>query len=97
MPFKKGQSGNPAGRPKKGHTLSDAIEKALTTKDVHKGSSKITRNQAIAEVLTQEALKGNLKAIDMVLDRMEGKPMQKQEVDMNGSLEIPLIKIVNEK
>lgn len=97
MPFVKGQSGNPKGRPKKGHTLSDAIKEALDKRDVQKGYDKVTRNQAIAEVLTQEALKGNLTAINMVLDRMEGRPMIRQEIDMDAKMDVPMVKIVHEK
>ena len=98
MPFCKGDPNiNRKGRPPTDKTLSNAIREALQKNDVKKGYEQVTRNQAIAEILTQEALKGNLKAIDMVLDRMEGKAMQHSEVDIDATTDIPLIKIVHEK
>ena len=81
MPWKPGQSGNPKGRPPKNKTLTDALERALKKKDVKRGYDDISRKDAIAEILTQEALKGNLKAIDMILDRIEGRPGQSINLD----------------
>jgi hypothetical protein len=90
MPFKKGQSGNPKGRPKKELALTEAINTALKKKDVKRGYETLSRKQAIAEVLTQEALKGNLTAINIILDRTEGKPLQKVESKVEASI-IPKI------
>ena len=97
MAWKKGQSGNPNGRPKKGHTLTDQIEKALAVRDIKTGYSNITRNEAIVAVLIKEALGGNIKAIDMIMDRVEGKPIQQTDIDLTGALNVPMVKIVNKK
>ena len=56
-----GESGNLAGRPK------DAVSTLLKRKD----------NQAVANKLYDLALAGDMKAIDVFLDRTEGKVVDK--------------------
>ncbi len=79
-PFKPGQSGNPAGRPKS-VTLSEAIRLQLAKK-VSDGSD-YTYAEAIAQVLCVAAVKGNVNAAREIADRTEGKPKQAIDVDMN--------------
>ena len=75
--FKKGQSGNPNGRPKKDRCISDILrEQGLNVID-----GKHTNLQLIVEKLYEKASGGDLKAIDMIFDRLEGKPAQKVEVE----------------
>ena len=76
-PWKKGQSGNPNGRPKKDRCISDILrEQGLNIID-----GKHTNLQLIVEKLYEKASGGDLKAIDMIFDRLEGKPAQKVEVE----------------
>jgi Family of unknown function (DUF5681) len=70
--FKKGVSGNPNGGPKD-KIFTDAIRLALKRPD---GQDKKTALAKIANKLVQEAIKGSLPAIAMVMDRIEGKPVQ---------------------
>jgi uncharacterized protein with von Willebrand factor type A (vWA) domain len=71
--FKPGQSGNPSGRPK--NVLSKALRKKL---DELESDAPDARSNAdrIADKLVSLALDGNLEAIKVVLDRMEGRPRQ---------------------
>jgi hypothetical protein len=78
-PFKPGQSGNPAGRPKS-VTLSEAIRLQLAKK-VSDGSD-YTYAEAIAQVLCVAAVKGNVNAAREIADRTEGKPKQSVDLDM---------------
>ncbi|MEJ7578653.1 MAG: DUF5681 domain-containing protein [Pyrinomonadaceae bacterium] len=78
-PFKPGQSGNPAGRPKS-ITLSEAIRLQLAKK-VSEGSD-YTYAEAIAQVLCVAAVKGNVNAAREIADRTEGKPKQVLDLDM---------------
>jgi hypothetical protein len=69
-PFKKGQIGNPKGRPK----LPDLDELlALVLGDVKQGK---TAAQAILEAQRMKAVKGDTRAAEMLLDRGYGKATQ---------------------
>jgi len=78
--FKPGQSGNPAGRPKS-ITVSDALRQALKVVDSNDGR---TLAQIVADHLITLATKGRghikIRAIQELVDRVEGKPRQSVEV-----------------
>jgi len=76
--FKKGQSGNPNGRPKKGTALTDILSLNLDKADK---SGKLLR-EAIAEKLIDAALNGDIIALKYVFDRLDGKP--KESVELSG-------------
>ncbi|HXH52810.1 MAG TPA: DUF5681 domain-containing protein [Sphingomicrobium sp.] len=68
--FKKGQSGNPGGRPRKERDFAKLVDNALD--EVIAGTEngkpiKITRREYIVKRLVKEAADGNLKAIDRVI------------------------------
>jgi hypothetical protein len=75
--LEKGETANPNGRPKKLPVLDQLVADIL-------GDEKdgITAAEAIFKKLRQEAIKGNLKAAEMLLDRAYGKP--KQAVEHSG-------------
>jgi hypothetical protein len=77
-PFQKGQSGNPAGRPK-AITLSEAIRAQLA----QKYGADSTYAEEIARVLCAEAARGNVTAAREIADRTEGKPKQAIDVDLS--------------
>ena len=72
MPFKKGQSGNPGGRPKRDWTWSGELQKAVEemAKDGQAIKFKVVRS------LLAEALKGNINAQRELMNRMDGMPQQ---------------------
>ena len=76
-PFKKGndERRNLQGRPKKLPPIKELIEKTL-------GEEKngITGVDAIFKVLLSKAVKGDLKASQMLLDYYYGKATQKTEI-----------------
>jgi Family of unknown function (DUF5681) len=74
----KGTSGNPAGRPK-ARTLSEHLRDRL--KEQFPGKSSATYGRMVAEALVTEAIDGNMQAIREIFDRVEGKP--KQTIDVN--------------
>lgn len=86
--FKKGQSGNPNGRPKKLPQLDVLLSNVL-------GEEKdgLTAAEAILKALRLKATKGDVRAAEVLLDRAYGKAMQKQETDLTiREVEIKVIK-----
>jgi len=68
--FRKGQSGNPGGRPKKERDFAKLVDNVLD--EVISGTEngktiKLTKREAIAKKLVNDAANGNLKAVDRVL------------------------------
>jgi hypothetical protein len=73
--FQKGVSGNPLGKTNSA-LLTDAVRRQLSDKgDL----------EAIAKVLIGKAKKGDLEAVKIIFDRLEGKPKQFIEADLNVS------------
>lgn len=65
--FKPGQSGNPKGRPKKEDSWKSIFSSYLEMKDVTlPDGKKLTRKQAIALRMVQEALKGRVEAANFI-------------------------------
>lgn len=89
-PFKKGQSGNPNGRPKKLPELDKLLADVL-------GEEKdgVTAAEAILKKLRQMAAAGNLRAAEILLDRGYGKPKQMIENNITGNE--PLIIVTSQK
>jgi Ni/Co efflux regulator RcnB len=79
--WKRGQSGNPAGRPKS-ITLSEAYRLQLA-QPVPKDPEGRTYAEVIARLVCNEAVNGNVAAAREIADRTEGKPKQAIDVDMN--------------
>lgn len=74
-PFKKGQSGNPKGRPKKLPQLDELMAEVL-------GEEKdgMTAAKAILAKLRQKAISGDVRAAEIMLDRAYGKAKQSMEI-----------------
>jgi len=77
------------GRPKGSLSAKTIIKKWLETKDdwvhpVTKEKVKLTQYDIIALQQIAKARKGDTRAFDAVLDRVEGKP--KQEIDVNQDI-----------
>ena len=70
--FKEGQSGNPAGRPPKGYSITETIREMMAEKPEIK--------RALGTKVIEAALKGDLTAIKLVWAYMDGQPMQPTEV-----------------
>ena len=69
--FKKGQSGNPRGRPRGSKNVSTLLSEALNepvTVAENSGRRKITMRQAIIKQLVHQAAKANWRAMKILLD-----------------------------
>lgn len=74
--FKKGQSGNPAGRPKATLNFASVIERALLEKVVfHKRGQRkeLTKLEAGATQLADKVAAGDLRALNLIFLRLEEK------------------------
>ena len=72
-PFKKGNSGNPGGRPKWKH-----ITEILRKED------NLDRLNMVVDKVFEMALTGNMRAIEFIADRLEGKPRQYMDFQMEN-------------
>lgn len=74
-PFKKGQSGNPNGRPKKLPKLDELMADVLGNE-----TKGVTAARSILEKLIQKAKRGDVRAAEIILDRAYGKAKQSMEI-----------------
>ena len=94
--FKKGQSGNPAGRPKGVPNTKTRLLRFLTLEQ--EGTNPVTKEReqfTVAELMDLQqiakALKGDLQAYSALLDRLEGKPASTTDLNVNGTLSVGLL------
>jgi hypothetical protein len=80
MPFKKGQSGNPGGRPKAEREVVEAARAA--------GARCV---EVLVDLLDHNDSRVRLAAADHLLDRGFGKPRQSIESDMNNEIQIRFV------
>ncbi len=83
--FQPGQSGNPAGRPKgaRDRAISTYLLNELATK-VRNGEEEKTKLEALVKKLIDDALNGNYKAMEIVLDRAYGKAKEIIEAQISA-------------
>jgi len=92
--WKKGQSGNPAGRPKLGDAMAELAREAL--EEVHPAERDLaerehreprTNKRAIIDKLIAQALVGDKKAITTLWTRAYGQPSKHVQVEHGGTVE----------
>lgn len=80
--FKKGQSGNPRGRPKGSRNLLTDVREVLNLRvSVRKdgAATKMSTQRAVLHRLGEKALKGDQRAIEKVID-LAGHVMERDEM-----------------
>ena len=92
--WKKGESGNPAGRKKNIDTLTALVREelkkvpVLKSKDGKPSTNTKTWSQLLAEALPAAVLKalmnGDVKPYALLLERLEGKPQQPIDITSGG-------------
>lgn len=93
IPAKKGEVRNPNGKPKGVQNSKTRLLRLLEL--VTKVRNPVTGEEeefSIAEQLDMQiiakARKGDLKAYEIILDRLEGKPKQSTELEVSGGINI---------
>ena len=96
-PFPKGVSGNPAGKPKGTQHSKTRLLRLLDL--VQKKKNPITGEEeefTVLELMDMQmiakALKGDQRAYETVVDRLEGKPKQTTDItaDIKGNVQITI-------
>lgn len=107
IPFKKGQSGNPAGRPRKfvsalkeqGYKpseVNDAIQVLMSMtidelKEVYNNPQATVLEKTIASAIRKSIEKGSLYSIETLLTRVYGKPKEQVDLNASGGLQIQVV------
>ena len=81
--WKKGQSGNPNGRPKKGYSITEWFREML--------DSKPDVKDAIGKSIMKKALEGDTAAQKMVWQYMDGMPSQNLELTGKNGEDIKFV------
>jgi len=89
--FKKGQSGNPAGRPVGSKNRSTIAKKWLETPEQFKKPitgeiEELTQEDIGTLALIKKMRSGDVRAYDFYLDRRFGKPTETKDITVNKDL-----------
>ena len=79
-PVKPGEILNPHGRPKGSRNLSTLLKEIIELKN----TDGKTYGEILMAKLYEKGFKGSERAIEIIMDRLEGKPLQKQEIKHEG-------------
>lgn len=95
MPFQKGVSGNPGGRPKKDWTWGQLLEEVANEIEPKSGRPF---KELVSRRLWIDAVNGNIAAQKEIMNRMEGLPIAKTEISGKDGekLEIEIIEAKKE-
>ena len=88
--FEPGSSGNPCGRPK--GSLTKLMREFMYEID----DSGFSRMQQLCIILWDSALKGDLQAVKMIMDRVDGTPRQTIETNVHQFDTIKVMEIGDE-
>ena len=82
--FRKGQSGNPAGRPKRSGDLKDALKNELETLVTISESGRtirVSKAEALIKMMLAKGLSGDLRAVDILLKHSRSSLRESAEAD----------------
>ena len=99
IPFKKGQSGNPKGRPKGSLNRSTIAKKwleVLSQEELEDGVVKwLSNEEAITLALIQKARKGDVNAYKALMDSAYGTAKDTVDINSNETKSIDFKKLIS--
>jgi hypothetical protein len=98
--FRKGQSGNPRGRPKESKNLATLLKEALNEPVIvaeNGGRRKITMREAIIKQLVKRSATADLRATKILLDLVRDIESQRESGSEPGSAETRALTEVDKK
>jgi hypothetical protein len=92
-PFKKGEVANPNGRPKGIPNSKTRLLRLLElvqvkTNPITGEKEEFTVAEQLDMMVLQKAFKGDLRAYQEILDRLEGRAKQTNEIELSGGLNV---------
>jgi hypothetical protein len=92
-PFKKGEIANPKGRPKGIPNSKTRLLRLLElvqvkTNPITGEKEEFTVAEQLDMMVLQKAFKGDLRAYQEILDRLEGRAKQTNEIELSGGLTV---------
>jgi hypothetical protein len=80
-----GESGNLAGRPKKGETYTDLLRQCGETIFIADNGEKLTAKEALIRKMWKLSIEGNEKLMRYMLDRFDGTPRQSIDIKSDNT------------
>ena len=95
--YKKGQSGNLAGRPKGTKNISKVLKECANAEislinPITKKKAKKTCVEWVCIKLFTEGMKGNVHATKVIFERLDGKVAESMNIKINDSAQMEAIK-----
>lgn len=88
MPWEKGESGNPGGRPKKAYSITQMLRDA--GEQVVNEETGETRAHRLARIMWEQAEGGDRQMAQYITDRQDGKPKERVEHSESRVLKVRL-------
>lgn len=86
--FPKGFSGNPSGPPKGYKHMTTKIMEAIE-KVSEDGAT--TEDKALVKKLLEQAKKGDMQAMKLIFNYVDGLPMQNIDANINGNINLTVV------
>ena len=93
--FKKGQSGNPSGRPPGALSLKTLIRQVWDEEIVDDKGNRVIRGLLAIKAMADKAEAGDVQAFRALCERLEGLPGQKIDLTARPIVSMPAVRLKN--